>query len=196
MPQLQILQCPACGANLTYDGEPETTLTCQFCGASVVVPEELRGKPASAPPPKPQEMVFTPPTPPTAMPARTAQRGGRFAGWSLAGCVVVFLVATVGFGEAMNYLPMYMSGSYNQAVNAVRTDPAAVAALGAPIDVSWWLPVDGQIKCSGSGCSAGYNIYIHGPRGSAHIYVGSASHGSTLFSEGTWSLRYELHVDK
>ena len=53
MSQLQIIQCPACGANLSYSGGPETTLTCEYCHASVMVPEGLRSAaaPASAPQP-------------------------------------------------------------------------------------------------------------------------------------------------
>jgi hypothetical protein len=42
MTQAQVFQCPACGANLSYDGGPETSFPCQFCGTTVVVPEELR----------------------------------------------------------------------------------------------------------------------------------------------------------
>jgi hypothetical protein len=51
MPQIQVFQCPSCGANQSYDGGPELSFPCQFCGATVVVPEALRptGAPASAP---------------------------------------------------------------------------------------------------------------------------------------------------
>jgi ribosomal protein L7/L12 len=42
MPQIQVFQCPACGANLSYDGGPELSFPCQFCGTSVIVPESLR----------------------------------------------------------------------------------------------------------------------------------------------------------
>jgi len=44
MPHLQVLQCPSCGANQTYDGGPEITFACQFCGTTIIVPEELRPK--------------------------------------------------------------------------------------------------------------------------------------------------------
>ena len=42
MPQTQVFQCPSCGANLKYDGGPEISFPCQFCGTTVIVPEELR----------------------------------------------------------------------------------------------------------------------------------------------------------
>jgi hypothetical protein len=44
MPQLQVLRCPSCGANLTYAQGSGPTITCQFCGTNVVLPAE-----ASAP---------------------------------------------------------------------------------------------------------------------------------------------------
>jgi hypothetical protein len=42
MPPIQVFQCPACGANLSYDGGPEISFACQFCGTTVIVPKELR----------------------------------------------------------------------------------------------------------------------------------------------------------
>jgi hypothetical protein len=51
MTQIQVFQCPACGANLSYDGGPETSLVCEFCGTSVIVPEEMRPKSTSSPAP-------------------------------------------------------------------------------------------------------------------------------------------------
>ena len=42
MPQVQVFQCPSCGANLQYDGGSEISFPCQFCGTTVIVPEELR----------------------------------------------------------------------------------------------------------------------------------------------------------
>ena len=51
MPHIQVFRCPSCGANLSYEGGPETSVTCQFCGTNVVIPEELRAK--AEPPPEP-----------------------------------------------------------------------------------------------------------------------------------------------
>ena len=50
MPQIQVFQCPSCGTNLSYDGGPEITFQCQFCGTSVVVPKELRAQAAASAP--------------------------------------------------------------------------------------------------------------------------------------------------
>ncbi len=48
MPEIKVFQCPSCGASLSYEGGPEPTITCQYCGSNVIVPEELR--PQAAPP--------------------------------------------------------------------------------------------------------------------------------------------------
>ncbi len=50
---IQVFKCPSCGASLSLDERPEPTITCQFCGSTVVVPEELRAQPASRPTPAP-----------------------------------------------------------------------------------------------------------------------------------------------
>lgn len=42
MSQLRVFQCPACGANISNTAGAESTIVCQFCGVSVIVPEELR----------------------------------------------------------------------------------------------------------------------------------------------------------
>jgi hypothetical protein len=54
MAQLQIFQCPACGANINYNGGPEVTFPCQFCGTSIGVPEELRSHGSQAAPAGPE----------------------------------------------------------------------------------------------------------------------------------------------
>jgi hypothetical protein len=52
MPQINVFQCPACGANLSYDGGPALNFPCQFCGTTVIVPEELRPKAVAQPAPQ------------------------------------------------------------------------------------------------------------------------------------------------
>jgi len=36
---IQVFKCPSCGASLSYEGGSAPTTTCQFCGATVEVPE-------------------------------------------------------------------------------------------------------------------------------------------------------------
>ncbi|MEP7357308.1 MAG: hypothetical protein ABI847_08730, partial [Anaerolineales bacterium] len=49
MPRLTVFACPSCGASLGVE-EGAALAQCQFCGNTVIVPEELRG---SAPQPQP-----------------------------------------------------------------------------------------------------------------------------------------------
>jgi hypothetical protein len=65
MSQLQVFQCPACGANLSYDGGPQITFNCEYCHASIVVPQELRPHADSAPAAEP---AATEPYAPVALP--------------------------------------------------------------------------------------------------------------------------------
>lgn len=41
MPQIQIFACPTCGASMSIE-EGDVQIKCQFCGNTVIVPEELR----------------------------------------------------------------------------------------------------------------------------------------------------------
>jgi len=53
MPRLQVLSCPSCGASLSIE-EGEAAAQCEFCGNTVIVPEELRRpRPGAAPAPPP-----------------------------------------------------------------------------------------------------------------------------------------------
>jgi hypothetical protein len=90
-------------------------------------------------------------------------------------------------------LPFRLSGSYRQALDAARSNPAVVESLGEPVEPSWW-PITGQLSC-GSSCSANYNIPIHGSRASGRIVVMSDSKGAALFNEGTWTLDSTVIVD-
>ncbi|HUQ34017.1 MAG TPA: hypothetical protein VM095_17985 [Pyrinomonadaceae bacterium] len=39
-------KCTSCGGPVQYDGGVGPTVSCQFCGSSIIVPEELRARPA------------------------------------------------------------------------------------------------------------------------------------------------------
>jgi ribosomal protein L7/L12 len=123
----------------------------------------------------------------------TARRAGRAAGCGGLGCGLLFTAGIIGFVIAVMYLPFRMSGSFNQALDAARSNPAVVAALGAPVEASWW-PTTGEISC-GSTCSANYVIPIHGSRKSGRIIVQSDSKGAGFFNEGTWILDATVIVD-
>jgi hypothetical protein len=60
MTQLQVFQCPACGANLTINASPDATYVCEYCHASIRVPEELRLPAGSDPAAEPYIPVALP----------------------------------------------------------------------------------------------------------------------------------------
>ncbi len=57
--------CPSCGASITAQGD-QAEVRCEFCGTTVIVPEELRSRPSMppSPPPAPPQVIVveTPPT--------------------------------------------------------------------------------------------------------------------------------------
>jgi hypothetical protein len=113
-------------------------------------------------------------------------------GWGDFGCILL-IIGGIGFVLAMVFgLEIRLSGSYRQALYAAQTDPAVIEALGAPVKPSW-LPILGQIRCS-RGCSASYNIPIHGSRSRGYIYVHSDSEGGSLFRAGIWTLDATVNV--
>jgi hypothetical protein len=42
MTKISVFSCPSCGASLSVDNEHDTLAKCQFCGNTVIVPEEMR----------------------------------------------------------------------------------------------------------------------------------------------------------
>jgi DNA-binding beta-propeller fold protein YncE len=79
-PGLRVFNCPSCGASLSIEGT-DIQVRCQFCGNTVIVPEELRVKPVAPPPPVYTPPVYTPPVyapPPVySPPTPTSRRRGR-----------------------------------------------------------------------------------------------------------------------
>ena len=41
---IKTFKCPTCGATMSYEGGPEPTLTCAFCGSVAPVPPELQAQ--------------------------------------------------------------------------------------------------------------------------------------------------------
>jgi ribosomal protein L7/L12 len=292
MPQIKVFQCPSCGASLSYEGGPELTITCQFCGSNVIVPAELRDQAASVPVldlaklaelkrlalggqkieaielyrqmfdvglkeakdavekleageplvvtsvsatssgasadqaarlaevaqllragqkieaiklyrqtfdvglKKAKDAVEAMEAGPgggldsglgRAVSVTQAKRAAKSIGCVSTGVGALVVIAIVGFVLAMVFgLPFRLSGSYRQALDAARSNPAVVEALGAPVEASWW-PILGELSC-GSSCSADYEFRIHGSRASGRVAVRSNSKGAALFKEGTWIL--------
>jgi len=128
-------------------------------------------------------------------PATVALARRKSTGCVSTGVGLLVAIGIIGFVLAMVFgLPFRLSGSYRQALDAARSNPAVVESLGEPVEPSWW-PITGQLSCGASSCSANYNIPIHGSRASGRIVVMSDSKGAALFNEGTWILDATVFVD-
>jgi len=95
----QVFQCPSCSGPLKPDGAA-TTVTCPYCGDSVIVPSELR-TPAPHPPAAHTVVVQMPVSPPPVVVSTGTSRG------MSSGCgvlLVLFILLTVG-------LPLYLAGN-------------------------------------------------------------------------------------
>ncbi len=96
----QVFQCPSCSGPLKPDGAA-TTVTCPYCGDSVIVPPELR-TPAPHPPAAHTVVVQLPVSPPQPVVHATGTSRGMSAGCGV--LIVLFILLTVG-------LPLYLAGN-------------------------------------------------------------------------------------
>ena len=189
MPDIQVFQCPSCGASIPYEGGPEATVTCQFCGSNVIIPEELR------PHPEPAPAVPNPDFPYIAASTRRTKPATRPVQWIVKASIALLVFGFIVFIATMVMgAPFRMSGSYQQALEAARTDPAVVEALGAPVEARW-LPITGELSCGSNSCSAAYDIPIHGSRKNGYIAVMSDSRGAGFLKEGKWVLDAAVVID-
>ena len=72
------------------------------------------------------------------------------------------------------------SGGYQEALAAARQNPAAVQALGAPIDDGWFP--SGNIESDGASGESDLAIPVSGPRAEGTLYVRATK------SMGEWRL--------
>jgi hypothetical protein len=65
------------------------------------------------------------------------------------------------------------SGGYQQALAVVRSDPAAIRALGTPIK-DGWFPT-GHVESGGTSGTSDLAIPVSGPNGGGTLYVNATS---------------------
>jgi hypothetical protein len=86
--------------------------------------------------------------------------------------VFVAAIAIVVFGAIKS------TDAYKIAVSRAKADPRVTAALGTPVDESWF--VGGHTEVSGGSGKSDLAIPISGPKGRATVYA------SAIKSEGEW----------
>jgi len=125
--------CPRCGAPLQYNAEQDgnkETITCPYCGESVIVPESLRQHNQEAIALgevfKPETIELDDKARPTVIrldteaPARSAQAAKKGVGI----CLVIALLVVGFLGVVGIFTYSTIKNSVMQAVNPVKTNPA------------------------------------------------------------------------
>src|SRR6476620_5924233 len=95
----QCFECPSCSGPLKPDGAA-ATVTCPYCGESVIVPSELRSHPPH--PPAAHTVIVQMPVSPPPVVVSTGTSRGMSAGCGV--LLVLFILLTVG-------LPLYLAGN-------------------------------------------------------------------------------------
>lgn len=88
-----------------------------------------------------------------------------------AGClsVLVALGAFVAITLSLVFGSMKSSDVYRRAVETVKASPAAVAALGTPIEPGFF--VSGNLSVNGPSGTASLSIPLSGPRGKGTVFA-------------------------
>lgn len=110
------------------------------------------------------------------------------------GCGCLGLVALVIIGAgAIFYFAMGVikkSDAYVESIAAVESNPAAIAALGEPIEPGFLF--SGNVNTTNGEGTVNFSIPVSGPKGKGTIkVVGTKSAGSPNWNYDTWQLEVE-----
>ena len=91
--------------------------------------------------------------------------------WVVLGCSGLFLLAVLGVAGIASLVmgSVKQSGAYQEAMERVRAHPAAIAALGEPIEPGFF--VSGSVSVEGPSGTAALSIPVRGARGKGTLYV-------------------------
>ena len=91
--------------------------------------------------------------------------------WVALGCVGLFVFVGLVVWAFVNLIlgSLKQSGAYTDALAKVRADPAAIAALGRPIEPGFF--VSGSVNVSGPSGEAELAILVEGSRGEGTLYL-------------------------
>lgn len=118
--------------------------------------------------------------------------GGKIAAMIGCGCGALILVALTvialifwGVTKAIK-----SNAPYNDSITAVQSNPAALDALGSPIEPG--LFPSGNISLNNGDGKVDFSIPVSGPKGKGTIrVVGTKPSGSTAWTYDTWQLEIE-----
>ena len=170
-----VFDCPHCGGEIQYDGH-SVTQRCQYCGASVPVPQEFR------PETTPSIQVVTP-----------IEYSGSTKRASNTGCIVLVIGFVVFMVLITVVLPIVLT---NQALNSIPEMPAALQELAttaanakseptrrpptaapSPTPTPAFADVALQFGEKGMGPSQFTNAHLSGIDGQGRVYVGEYTGG-------------------
>jgi hypothetical protein len=170
--------CPSCGAVQELPTTPATSVKCRYCGTIVVVPEELRVRPAPAPhQPKSLTLNYQPVDPIQYAPSSMRAPGRRgILGCGGCGCFtsLLFLVAFAGFMIFVFGFSIKNSVMYKCAVQLAQSNAEVVKLIGTPIKVDTFAWIS-NYESSGSDETGHFSTQLSGPKGSGTLDV-SGSH--------------------
>lgn len=123
-----------------------------------------------------------PPAPPAPTPVKKTWLQRNWIWMLVAGCVLVLvlLVTLIGGAIVLGFNMMKRADAYQMAMERLRATPAVVEKLGQPIEEGWYA--SGQIHISGPDGTASLEFPVHGPSGSASVYVRATR------ASGQWTL--------
>ena len=101
------------------------------------------------------------------------------------GCFALMMFCA-GVGIVLLMSSVKRMDHYKVATTSVKANPAAIAALGEPIEISWFVSGNFSFKGTQNG-EASLKIPVSGPKGKGTVYVEGKK------TDGTWT--YEvLHL--
>ena len=95
------------------------------------------------------------------------------------GCFILLMVCA-GVGVVLLMSSVKRMEPYEVATKSVKANPEAIATLGEPIEVSWFVSGNFSFKGSQNG-EASLKIPVSGPKGKGKVYVEGKK------TDGTWT---------
>ncbi len=211
MSEAKTFQCPSCGSPILVSG-PEKEVKCQYCGNTVIVPEELREQPAptftpTAFPSSSFQSDFGQSSPISDQTAHTIETGGKVAAGVTVGVTamsfILPIVLTCVILGVVGGILLYVFSNVNSAVKTAPSTEAPIAAvptfapptvaptftpmpIDTPVPFSKVLFKDNFTKTnSGWDTSHDSNYTLEYKSGKYHILINKADGGQVVWNANT-----------